>query len=443
VLAAITAWGGAHLLASRSSRVARWMDEAGGECRKVHVVSTSRVGGIAVAAGIAVGMLTECVLAGHATKCLLLLLCAVPAFGWGLIEDLFKRGAVFVRLALTAVSAILAFVLLDARITQLDVPGLDWLLLFQVIAFVFTVFAVTGVAHAMNVIDGLNGLSGITAFLASVGLAVVAWITNDSLVLSGSVVVAASVLGFLLVNFPRGRIFLGDGGAYLIGMMLAVLSVLLVQRNSEVSPWFPLLLFAYPVWETLFSMYRRRMRGRSTGEADALHLHTLVYRRLMRWHGFGAQPSEYVARNSLASMFLWILPLGCFAIALLNWNKSAPLQTGAALFAVLYIAFYRAIVQFRVPSWMVIRAQRRGAREELGVAPSPQAVDGEAIMLAAKEQVEAAVTDLQAANLQPAPIAIRAVYGRKARELGDVGAVIERGGTGKSSRPSSTATPHP
>lgn len=56
-----------------------------------------------------------------------------------------------------------------------------------------------------------------------------------------------------------GKIFLGDGGAYLLGYFIAEISVLLVLRNPEVSPWFPLLVVAYPVVEALFSIYRRNI----------------------------------------------------------------------------------------------------------------------------------------------------------------------------------------
>ena len=191
-----------------------------------------------------------------------------PAFTWGLIEDISNRGSVAVRLALTGVAASLGFILLDARITQLHVPGLDQALAIHAFSFAFTVFAVTGVAHSINIVDGLNGLAGVVGLLAAIGIAIVAAIVGDSLVLPAACALAASIGGFLLVNYPRGRIFLGDGGAYLVGLLLAELAVLLVHRNSEVSPWFPLVLLAYPVWETIFSMYRRKARGQSTGHAD-------------------------------------------------------------------------------------------------------------------------------------------------------------------------------
>jgi UDP-GlcNAc:undecaprenyl-phosphate/decaprenyl-phosphate GlcNAc-1-phosphate transferase len=300
---------------------------------------------------------------------LLLLLCVAPGLVWGLIEDLSNRGDVPVRLALSAVAAALGFVLLDARLTQLDVPGLDNLLAFHAVSFAFTLFAVTGVANAINVIDGLNGLSGINALLAATGLALVAWTVGDAFVLTAACVLAASVAGFLLVNFPSGRIFLGDGGAYLVGLMLAELSVILVHRNSEVSPWFPLVLLAYPVWETLFSMYRRRTRGRSTGQADALHLHTLLYRRVVRWRSFAASAPEHAVRNSLASACLWPVPLACLAIALAFWDRSLALQAVAAGFALCYAAAYRRLVRFGVPAWLVVRAPLLGARGSSLAAP--------------------------------------------------------------------------
>src|SRR5690606_33896387 len=118
--------------------------------------------------------------------------------------------------------------------------------------------------------------------------------------------------------------------------------------NSEVSVWFPLVLLAYPVWETIFSMLRRRDRGRSSGEADRLHLHSLVYHRLVRGKRGSRKARDVVARNSLASLCLWPLPLGCFAAALLLWQDSLALQLAACAFAIVYVLLYGAIVRFRM-----------------------------------------------------------------------------------------------
>jgi UDP-N-acetylmuramyl pentapeptide phosphotransferase/UDP-N-acetylglucosamine-1-phosphate transferase len=333
------------------------LDDPEASIRKLHAAPTPRCGGIAIACALLLGAAAAWMAGGKAGMLLALLGCAAPGFAGGLVDDFVKRASVPMRLAATAVAAALGVALLDARLTRLDIPGLDFLLAMPAVSFAVTVFAITGVAHATNVIDGLNGLAGFVSLLAALALAIVAASAGDSLVLLPACVLAASIAGFLLVNFPRGRIFLGDGGAYLVGLLLALLSVLLVHRNAAVSPWFPLLVLAYPIWETLFSMYRRKRRGRRIGRADALHLHSLVYRRVVRWRGYAGASADHVTRNSLASLLLWTLPAACFALALGFWSSSVALQASAAGFGILYTLAYWRVVRLRVPRWLVIRAK--------------------------------------------------------------------------------------
>src|SRR5712664_1915023 len=125
VIAAVLACLGACLLVRSSRRRLQTLDDTCGGLRKVHATPTPRIGGIAVALGVVGGAAIDWAIRGQLMPWLLLLICVAPGFIWGLIEDLSKRGAVLPRLVLPAVAAALGFVLLDARITQLDVPGLD------------------------------------------------------------------------------------------------------------------------------------------------------------------------------------------------------------------------------------------------------------------------------------------------------------------------------
>ena len=100
-------------------------------------------------------------------------------------------------------------------------------------------------------------------------------------------------------TFLRGKIFLGDSGAYIIGFLLAILSILTVKRNPEISPWFPIAVLAYPIFETLFSIYRRKfIQKKSPLKNDGLHLHTLIYRRITKG-------------NPKTSLYIWPL-VSCF-----------------------------------------------------------------------------------------------------------------------------------
>ena len=354
-LAALAAFAVSIVLIRVGGRSRRALDETWSGPQKIHEVAVPRVGGIAIAAGMLVAATLLGLLRGDARDTWTLLLCVAPGFAWGLLEDLTKKGAVFARLAITGCSAMLAFVLLDARITELGVPGLDTLLLFPALSFAFTVFAVTGVGHAMNVIDGLNGLAGVTGVLAALGMAAVGWAVGDHWVAQSALFLGAALAGFLVFNYPRGRIFLGDGGAYLVGLLLAELSVLLVQRNPALSPWFPLVLLAYPIWETLFSMYRRRAHRKSTGKADALHLHSLVYRRAVRASVCKGAGRHCWARNAVASLVMWTLPALCWLPAVAFWDRTVTLQLCAGAFAVLYVVIYRRLVRFRLRRTLVLR----------------------------------------------------------------------------------------
>ena len=171
-LAAFAAWWSARAVVRRSRSDSRTMDDTWGGMRKVHVLPTPRIGGVAVAAGLLLGSFIVCTFTNDSACVLELLACALPALVWGTIEDVSKRGANAVRYVLTAAAAALAYFLLDARITFLEMPVLDQLLGFSVFGFLFTVFAVTGVAQSMNLIDGLNGLAGMVALCAALGLAI-------------------------------------------------------------------------------------------------------------------------------------------------------------------------------------------------------------------------------------------------------------------------------
>lgn len=326
-----------------------------GGVQKFHAAPVPRIGGVPVMAGLGVGVLILVLLTGESLS-LVLLAVAQPAFVAGLVEDLTKRVGPLPRLLATFVAAALGFWLLDAGLSRLDLLGVDQLLASHwLLSLLFTVFAVGGVAHSINIIDGYNGLAGMVSVFIFMALAYVAFKVHDLQLVGLCFAAAGSVLGFLLWNFPRGAIFAGDGGAYLIGFLIAELAVLLVARHSEVSPWFPLLLVIYPVFETLFSIYRRKfLQGRPVGAPDALHLHQMVYRRLVRWMVGSKEARHMTRRNSMTSPYLWALSSLSVVPAMLFWNNSLVLMGGAALFVLTYLYLYRMIVRFRSPRWMVL-----------------------------------------------------------------------------------------
>lgn len=357
------AFGAALLVATFLIHSQQWHGHLSGDAdlsgpQKFHVRPTPRVGGVPVLAGLLVACALAWWWAGLDVSLLAgLLLAGLPVFVAGLVEDLTKRVSPLKRLLAAFVSAGVAMALVGAELTQLSIPGVDALLLsVPLLSVLLTVFAVGGVCHSMNIIDGYNGLMGGVALMMSTALAYVSFKLGDTALLLVCVALMGALLGFLVWNFPLGLIFAGDAGAYLVGFLLAEVSVLLVARHpGVVSPWFPMLLMVYPVFETVFSIYRRKKRQAAAGLPDSMHFHQMVYKRLVRWMVGSAEVRDLTRRNSLTAPYLWAVGLFSVAPAVLFWQHERLLQLGCLLFVVGYVWLYRRIVRFRAPRWLVLR----------------------------------------------------------------------------------------
>jgi UDP-N-acetylmuramyl pentapeptide phosphotransferase/UDP-N-acetylglucosamine-1-phosphate transferase len=329
--------------------------------QKFHVRPVPRIGGVGILIGlVAAALELYRTYPAVADGILGLAACGVPAFGSGFAEDLTKRVSPRARLICTMAAAALAYFFMHIAVTRISVPPLDFLLSCAAVSCVVTVLAVAALANAVNIIDGFNGLASMVAFMMFASLAYVAFEVSDPVVLSASLIMMGAVIGFFIWNFPAGLIFLGDGGAYFIGFMLGELAILLVMRNREVSAWYPVLLFMYPIFETCFSIYRKKfVRGMSPGIPDGVHLHMLVYKRLMRWAVGVRTARELTRRNSLTSPYLWLLCLIAVIPATLFWRHTLHLFCFVMVFAATYVWLYVRIVRFRSPRWLVVRRRRR------------------------------------------------------------------------------------
>ncbi|MDP2240424.1 MAG: glycosyltransferase [Burkholderiales bacterium] len=325
-------------------------DHVGTGPQKNHAQPTPRIGGLAVMVGLLVAggiMLFADALPGE-REFGLLLIASVPAFVGGLVEDIIKKVSVSDRLLLTMLSGAAAAWLLGAALNRLGIPGVDQALSWLPFAVIFTIFAVGGIANAINIIDGYNGLATGFAIIVLAAMAFVAHLIGDNLIFTTALAMAGALFGFMAWNWPGGKIFLGDAGAYLLGFILAELSVLLVVRNPEVSPWFPLVLLIYPVFETFFSIYRRKfMQGLSAMQPDNKHLHQLIHDNVVpRGVRSGARLNKLDANNRVAK-YIWLHAIVTAVLGCLFW-QSTPVLIGIAIaYCVFYFVSYRQIVQWK------------------------------------------------------------------------------------------------
>jgi UDP-N-acetylmuramyl pentapeptide phosphotransferase/UDP-N-acetylglucosamine-1-phosphate transferase len=297
------------------------------------------------------GLIIACAVSSPSQQNLLapLLAAAAPAFLFGIAEDMTRRVSIGARLVATMASGVACWALTGASIGATGLPVLDAALAWLPLSVLFTAFAVGGVANAVNIIDGFNGLASGTVIIGLLALGCIALDSGDAELAQLCFTVCAVTVGFFLVNFPFGKLFLGDGGAYLLGYLLAWLSVMLVHRNPDVSPWAALLACAYPVFETVFTISRRLWCRRHPGRPDSCHLHSLVKIAIA---GRYFRKFSAPMRNSLVSPFSWFLAAVPALLAIRFPQDSSALVQATLGSCGLYLAFY----------WYVASASRARRR---------------------------------------------------------------------------------
>ena len=285
-----------------------------------HKDDTPRAGGIGILAGL--------ILITFVPLGIKFLLSIILAFISGIFEDFHNSLSPKLRLLLQLIAATSAVVLADAVVTYLGL-GISmpyWL------AVIFSIFAIVGMMNAVNIIDGFNGLAAGIILLILLSFAIVSYQNNNLDILLIISITSGATIGFMILNFPLGKIFLGDGGAYMLGFIVAIIGIFLASKYESVSPWYILAIFIYPVWEVIFSISRRILIGRSALEADANHLHTLIYKNITQ-------------NNPLTTLFILSAILPFIIVSTTYANHSITNIIVICCFIVGYTLFYFFLVK--------------------------------------------------------------------------------------------------
>jgi UDP-N-acetylmuramyl pentapeptide phosphotransferase/UDP-N-acetylglucosamine-1-phosphate transferase len=327
-----------------------------------HLNPTPRIGGLA----IIIALIVAAALSHSAdnwTTFVLFLVSAMPVFVVGLAEDLGYSASPRRRLLAATVSGAVFIALIGQWVLRTGILGLDTALHWSPFAVAFSLFLAVGISHAFNLIDGLNGLAGFTAFAASLALATIAHqsaLTEHRDIL---LTISAAIIGFLVFNFPFGKIFLGDAGAYAIGHLLVWMSVSILWNAPDVSPFAMLLIFFWPIADTLLAITRRLSLGKPIAQPDRLHFHQLIMRGVEI--GLLGRKKRRIA-NPLATLFTLpfiFAPMIAGVMFALD-HRAAVMACG--LSAVAFIATYKTGM------WIAPKLRRSACPKTVRTANSEQ-----------------------------------------------------------------------
>jgi UDP-GlcNAc:undecaprenyl-phosphate GlcNAc-1-phosphate transferase len=357
--------GTAAVVTFLATFVVRWLAPRIGAmampgARSVHAEPTPTLGGAAMFVGLLAAMLVGSRLDqfhemfSGSSEPLGILLAAGVMFLVGAVDDV-REVSPPAKIAGQVLSGSLLS-LFGVTMLYFRVPfaSYEYIVLSPDLASLLTVIGVVILANAMNLIDGLDGLAAGIAAIAGFALFLYADRLFKAGLLEGSnigplvaIIVVGMSVGFLPHNFNPARIFMGDAGAMLLGLMLAVTTITVGGRTADqfsgqtyffFAPLIiPIVILGVPIADTAFSFVRRLFRRQSWSQGDREHLH----HRLMR---LGHGP-----RRSVAILWLWTALLSAAALVPTYTNRGnalVPIALGA-LALLLYSYFHPGVVEVR------------------------------------------------------------------------------------------------
>ena len=289
--------------------------------RRMHTRAMPKFGGPAVILGFLVSMIYLIIIMSIEGS---LDLFAEQEYGRKLLGVLFGIGVIGITGVLDDVKTLKAWqqligqvlaaiivVSFGIKIEHLNIPFLYKIGLTDAFSTILTVVWIVGVTNAINLIDGLDGLSSGISLISCVSLLVI-FLMNDSPMIATIIVTAVSgaLVGFLPFNFSPAKTFIGDTGSNFLGFMLAVVSILGVAKTYTAAVIvLPVIVLGLPIFDVLFAITRRVIKGKSIKAAfkpDKGHLHHRLVKK-----GFTQKQAVLILYGLSAS-------LGMFAIILFD-----------------------------------------------------------------------------------------------------------------------------
>ena len=282
--------------------------------RTIHTKIIARIGGVAIYVAfiisMAIFMKADVQIRG-------VLLGGTVMFIGGLIDDLVNLSPKK-KFAFQIIAAMLLMFYGNVMLDKISLP-LGIVIDMGIVSFIVTFFWITGITNAINLIDGLDGLAGGICVIIMIVVASLSTIDGRTDICTMALILAGSILGFLLFNSYPASIFMGDCGALFLGFMVSAIGLMGFKSSTFITLGLPILLCAVPIVDTLSAIVRRKLSGKRFDEADKNHLHHVLMRRFGHRNtvlilyavtaSFGVAAYLYILNRALGLLCLFIMAI--------------------------------------------------------------------------------------------------------------------------------------
>jgi UDP-GlcNAc:undecaprenyl-phosphate GlcNAc-1-phosphate transferase len=305
--------------------------------QRVHQGEVSRLGGVVAYVGLATYYLFCS--NGIGMLYIFAIICSsMPLLIITVKEDLCHNTTPAQRLVGMIITVVMFFLIYPVNFPVIDVPVFGNLLNQSNLAIlIFFSFAVVVIMNGNNLIDGANGLMPMSTMIQILCLFYLSHSVDDFYSEVRLVLSAIPLLIFILFNYPWGKIFMGDFGAYFYGLIISTNTIIFFGEHPELPTWGAVLILFYPAFELLFSVIRKKIQKLDPTKPDSNHLHLKMF-HLLRNQVIKPRISNSLVMPCLA--IIWGMPF-----ILLVWVKDSIIMTLLAIVVIIiiYLGFYWAL----------------------------------------------------------------------------------------------------
>jgi len=207
----------------------------------------------------------------------------------------------------------------------------------QILQIAFFSFSVVVIMNGNNLIDGANGLMPMSSIFQCLSLLFLCIISGDLINMSRVLLILIPLLIFLIFNYPLGKIFMGDFGAYFIGFLVANMCIIFFAEHPEINTWNAVLILFYPAFELLFSIVRKVSQNYDPTLPDPNHLHLKLFHCL----------NKSITNNLIVNNL--IMPSLCavwgvqFVFVCLFYSSLSIILLAIFINAIIYLGFYTSL----------------------------------------------------------------------------------------------------
>ena len=268
----------------------------------------------------------------------LILISSLPIILVGSFEDTIGSIKPIIRLSIIILSSAIFFYFMEESFPLVDYPIVGEIIhIHPLFTFIFFTLSLSAYTNGVNMIDGTNGLAAVSIISSLASVAFISFIVGDFEIMYLAMFFSLFLIPFLIFNYPWGKIFLGDAGAYFFGWVTGLIVILFFGRNNDFPSLGAALILFYPSFELIFSFMRKALSSKSPFQPDASHLHMKVF------YVFKAATNRQKRSNGLVMPFLaslWLIPP-----MIIPWvfTDSRLILASIIILILIYLGFYFAL----------------------------------------------------------------------------------------------------